>query len=199
VDDHHFLAEPVHTAAAQAMYDEDLEDPGFVMNVSRLWAHQPETVNALFALMSTSLANQGLTFRQRGILVTSCASELGDSYCSLAWGAKLAGASDDETAAASLRGDWDQLGEQERALARWARLVARDPNGTTMGDVDELRRAGFTDGQVFAITVFVALRLAFSTVNDALGARPDAELRATTPQAVFDAVSYGRPISEQPG
>ena len=35
-----------------------------------------------------------------------------------------------------------------------------------------LRDAGFDDAQIFAITVFVAARLAFSTVNDALGARP---------------------------
>lgn len=35
-------------------------------------------------------------------------------------------------------------------------------------------QAPFDDGQVFAITTFVALRLAFSTANDALGAQPDA-------------------------
>jgi hypothetical protein len=60
--------------------------------------------------------------------------------------------------------------------------------------VQALRNAGFTDAQTFTITVFVALRLAFSTVNDALGVRPDAALRATTPRAVLDAVTFGRPI-----
>jgi hypothetical protein len=38
--------------------------------------------------------------------------------------------------------------------------------------------------------------LAFSTVNDALGARPDWELAAAAPAAVRDAVGYGRTVSE---
>jgi hypothetical protein len=46
--------------------------------------------------------------------------------------------------------------------------------------------------------VFVALRLAFSTINDALGVLPDAALRTTAPEAVRDAVSYGRPITREP-
>ena len=68
----------------------------------------------------------------------------------------------------------------------------RDPNGTTRADVQELRAAGLDDEQVFAVTAFVALRLAFSTVNDALGASPDAELAASVPDAVRSAVGYGR-------
>ena len=89
-----FLNEPPLSAQAQALYDEDLTEDGFVWNVSRLWAHQPDTVQQLFALMSGAFRPSGLTFRQRGILVTAAASALGDSYCSLAWGGKLSKASD---------------------------------------------------------------------------------------------------------
>jgi hypothetical protein len=45
---------------------------------------------------------------------------------------------------------------------------------------------------VQAITTFVALRLAFSTVNDALGAVPDDELRASVDPQVNDVVTWGR-------
>ncbi len=79
-------------------------------------------------------------------------------------------------------------------MAVWARKVARDPNGTSAADVQELRDAAFSDDQIFAITVFVALRIAFSTVNDALGICPDAALRSTAPQEVLEAVTFGRPI-----
>ena len=61
-------------------------------------------------------------------------------------------------------------------LAQWARSVATDPNAIEARDVQRLRDAGFDEAQIFAITTFVALRLAFSTVNDALGARPDSQL-----------------------
>jgi hypothetical protein len=60
-------------------------------------------------------------------------------------------------------------------------------------NVDELRTADLSDTQIFAMTAYVAGRLAFSTVNDALGALPDAELTASVPLEVRDAVPYERP------
>jgi alkylhydroperoxidase family enzyme len=186
------VAEP--TAEGQRLIDEDVAELGYAMNVSRLWAYQPATMTGLFDLLRQANSVDGLSLRQRLILVAACASAFGDSYCSLAWGAKLAKASDVSTAAAVLRGDDDGLSVSERVMAGWARQVARDPNATSAPDVQALRDAGFTDAETFTITVFVALRLAFSTVNDALGLRPDAALGSATPRAVLDAVTFGRPI-----
>jgi uncharacterized peroxidase-related enzyme len=190
-----FLQEPAESPQARALYDEDLADSGYVWNVSRLWAHQPDTLRSLFDLMSRSFKPSSLTFRQRGILVAAAASALGDSYCSLAWGGKLGKASDATLAAGVLTGSDAGLTDQEKTLAAWARKVARDPNATTQADIQVLRDSGFDDGQIFAITTFVALRLAFSTVNDALGAQPDAQLALSLPQEVREAVTYGRPVT----
>jgi alkylhydroperoxidase family enzyme len=133
--------------------------------VSRLWAHQPDTLKRLFELMSEAFTPSGLTFGQRGILVTAAASALGDSYCSLAWGGKLGTASDAAVAAAVLNGSDTRLMDLQKALAAWARKVARDPNATTPADIQALRDSGLDDGQIFAITAFVGLRLAFSTIR----------------------------------
>jgi uncharacterized peroxidase-related enzyme len=187
-----FLAEPEMTPAVQGMFDEDIAEMGFVMNSSRLWAHQPATCEHLFDLMSEAFKASGLSFRHRGLLVTATASTLGDSYCSLAWGYKLANVDSGAAAAAVLRGDDADLTATEQAMVGWARKVVRDPNGTTSADIQHLRDAGFSDSQIFAITSFVALRLAFSTINDALGARPDTELLALAPTDVVNAVTYGR-------
>ncbi len=187
-----FLDLPSVTPEAQALFDEDIAEDGYVMNVSRLWAYNPGLVTGLFDLMRDSVCGHELSFRQRGILVAACASALGDSYCSVAWGSKLAAVSDPDVAAGVIRGGDEGLTDEERALASWARKVARNPNGTTQDDVASLRSAGFDDEQIFAITVFVALRLAFSTVNDALGVGPDITLCATAPEAVSGAVRYGR-------
>jgi hypothetical protein len=48
------------------------------------------------------------------------------------------------------------------------------------------------------MTVFVALRLAFSAVNDALGATPDAQLRRDSPAQVAAAADFGRPADTVP-
>ncbi len=162
-------------------------------------AHQPDTLKQLFGLMSEAFTPSGLTFRQRGILVTAAASALGDSYCSLAWGGKLGKACDAAIAAAVLNGSDAGLSDQEKAMAARARKVARDPNGTAPSDIQALRDSGLDDGQIFAITAFVALRLAFSTVNDSLGAQPDAQLAQSLPAEVREAVTYGRPVGQGPG
>jgi uncharacterized peroxidase-related enzyme len=190
-----FLDEPPVSPGAQALFDEDLRDDGYVWNVTRLWAHQPDTRQGLFDLMSQAFKRSGLSFRQRGILVTAAASTLGDSYCSLAWGGKLGQAAESALAAGVLDGSDGGLTEAEQALAAWARKVVRDPNATTPADIEALHAVGLDDGQIFAVTAFVALRLAFSTVNDALGAQPDAQLAQSLPPEVRAAVNYGRPVA----
>jgi uncharacterized peroxidase-related enzyme len=194
----HFLHRAQESEATRAIFDEDLSEMGFVMNASRLWAQRPEAMTGLFELMHLVTSPRPFTTRERGVLVTACASAFGDSYCSLAWGTRLAGLAGPEVAAGVLRGKDDGLTAPERAMAAWARRVASDPGGTSAADVAELRQAGFSDSDIFAMTAFVALRVAFSTVNDALGACPDAEYRSQAPAAVLNAVTYGRPIDAGP-
>jgi uncharacterized peroxidase-related enzyme len=190
-----FLPRADVSEAARAVFEEDVDDVGFVMNVSRLWAYQPEALTGLFDVMTGVTSARPFTVRERGILVTACASVRGDSYCSLAWGTKLAAEAGAPVAAGILRGEDAGLSEAERAMAAWARRVACDPNGTSESDVAGLREAGFSDADIFAMTVYIACRMAFSAVNDALGARPDAQLASLAPAAVLDAVTYGRPIA----
>lgn len=189
-----FVPDPVDSADVRRLYEDDLEQVGFVMAASRVWAHQPELHDGLFTLLASAARACGLTFRQRGVLITACASTLGDSYCSLAWGTKLAGVAGAELAASVLEGTDVGLDDAERVLAAWARVVVADPNGTTTGQVQALREVGYSDAQVVALTVFVALRAAFSSVNDALGASPDAEWGGRAPAEVLDAVTYGRDL-----
>jgi alkylhydroperoxidase family enzyme len=191
-----FLNEPGDSPEVQALFADDLAEDGYVWNGSRLAAHQPGTMEDLLELASRAFRPSGLRFRQRGILVTAAVSALGDSYCSLAWGGKLGKAAGADLAAGVLTGSDTGLTGQEQAMAGWARKVAKDPNATTPADVQALRDAGLDDGQIFAITAFVALRLALATINDALGAQPDAQLAQSLPPQVREAVTYGRPVAQ---
>ena len=190
-----FLDDAPPSTGAQRLFDDDVQGLGYVMNTSKVWAHDPAALERLSEFLGHVVEAGALTFRQRAILVTACASALGDSYCSLAWGKKLAGDAGVGVAEGVLRGDDAELADSERALARWARQLARDPNSTTAADVQSLRDAGFNDGQIFAVSVFVALRIGFSIVNDALGARPDWQLGEDVPAGVRNAVTFGRPIA----
>lgn len=188
----HFLAVAPASAEAEQLRQSDLDELGYVMNASRLWGHMPATLDGLFDLLGQCVKLGRLDVRTRGILVAATASTLGDSYCSLAWGGKLTKVADAELAAGVLVGDDSALAPPEQVLAAWARAIARDPNSTTAADVQALRDAGFDEAQIMAVTVFIAMRIAFSTVNDALGAIPDPELVAGLPAAITHAVTWGR-------
>jgi alkylhydroperoxidase family enzyme len=187
-----FLAPPAVTPPVERWFDDDRAEFGFAMSVSRLWGYRPPVNDGLFALLG-ELSTE-LSMREKDVLVVACASARGDSLCSLAWGRRLSLDADPQTAAGDNRGDDSRLDPAEQALASWARKLVRDPNGVTAADVDRLRAAGYDDAAIFAITTFVALRLAFSTVNDALGVCPDPEFRSVVPPEVIEAIDYGRPM-----
>ena len=184
---------PAATPNVQRSCDADAGQVGLVMNVSRLRARQPSMQTSLSGLLTAATRMASLSLRQRGILVAARASTLGGACCSLAWGKKLADQAGADAAAGVLRGEDDRLEPAERVLARWARQITRDPSATRAGDVQALREAGCEDGQIFAITVFAAIRVAFCPVSDALGARPGQALAGAAPAAVRNAVTFGRP------
>jgi uncharacterized peroxidase-related enzyme len=166
---------------------------GFLMNLTHVWAWRPEVFEGFAALRSQLTGNSTLTKRELAVIVSATASALGDSYCSLAWGTMLAKQSQPNVAAAVLRGNDDpELAPRDRALAAWARKVAKDPVGATAADVQALRDAGFAEREIVEATMLVAFRIAFSTVNNALGAHPDPELASSAPAEVARAVSFGR-------
>ena len=185
--------EPPTTPEAAAYLEAERASTGYVMNLERAWAWRPDVAEGLAALRQQLTRGSTLTPRELAVLVCASARELGDSYCSIAWGSRLAKLTDPAIAADVLRGiEPAQLSTREKALRRWAGQLVRQPNDTQAAHIGALRSAGLSEREIFDATVFVALRLAFSTVNDALGAEPDVELVAAAPPEVRAAVDYGR-------
>lgn len=183
-----FLTEPAITSDVERIYDADLADDGYVNNLTRMWAHQPAIHDLFWGLMNGIAQHGELDLRTRGVLVCATARALRDRYCALAWGRKLAANAGEEVAVAVLEGRGDDLSDRERALARWAGRVVSNAWATTPADVEDLRAAGLADAEITAATVYIAGRIAFSTVNAALGAHPDPELTAGAPTRVRLAV-----------
>jgi uncharacterized peroxidase-related enzyme len=194
-----YLGEPPENEATRSAYERDRAEDGYVWNVTRLWSWRNDFEDAFVALRSSLLEGSVLTDRETAVLNTAAASARRDSYCSLAWGPRLAALPDDETAAATLAGrEAPALTERESALANWARQVVAAPGETNEADVERLRNVGLDDQTIFEATAFIALRLAFSTINGALGAAPDRQLAHAAPRPIRAAVDYGRPPSAEP-
>lgn len=189
-----FIESPPLDAAVSALYAREQAQQGFVMNLTRAWAWQPKVADAFSRLRALLIARTSLSPRERAVLVCATAAALGDSYCSLAWGTNLASLATPAAAASVLKqqGASVELTQRELRLATWAAKVVRSPNETSTSDIDGLRHAGFTEREIFDATALVAFRLAFSTVNDALGVRPDRVVVERAPEVVRNAVTFGR-------
>jgi uncharacterized peroxidase-related enzyme len=194
-----FLGDAPPGAAVEAALDKDRRADGFVNNFTRLWCWRPDLHVAFTELRARVADGSSLTDRDRAVIVTATVAERNDSYCSLAWGARLAALSDDATAAKVIAAEpAPALSAREAALADWSRRLVQDPNSTTQSDVERLREVGLTDKEIFEATALVAFRLAFSTINDALGAAPDKQLADEAPVPVRAAVTYGRAPASAP-
>jgi uncharacterized peroxidase-related enzyme len=187
-----WLEEPPQTEGRDRLYEADRADNGYVDNLTRLWAWRPDVTETFASTRAKLQESWSLADSDRAVLVVATARARGDSYCSLAWGARLAEVAGESVATGVLTDDVEVLDERQQLLATWAEAVVRDPNAITEDDVARLRDAGLNDRTIFEATTFVAFRLAFSTVNDALGAQPDAQLAARVPASVRDAVDFGR-------
>jgi uncharacterized peroxidase-related enzyme len=194
-----FVTPPEETDDVGQMYRSSAQAQGFLMNLTKPWAWRPEVFTEFAALRAKLMGESALSKRDWAVLVSATAAALGDSYCALAWGKTLAQLAGPSVASTVLKArDQGTLTARDRALAGWATKVAKSPNETGAADVDELRKVGLREREIVEVTIFVAFRLAFSTVNDALGVNPDWQLAATAPKEVVDAVTYGRPVAAKP-
>ncbi|WP_328529774.1 hypothetical protein OG984_00780 [Nocardioides sp. NBC_00368] len=187
-----FLEEPAPSAGQERLYAEDLADDGYVWDLTRVWAHQPEMKEQLQRLFDAAADAAGLTPRDKAVIVLAQAAAVGDSYCAVAWGKRLTDWADPKIAIAALTADDEPFSEREQALSSWARTVARSPGTSAPQDIQRLRDSGFKEPQIVALTIYAGLRTAFSSINSALGARPDAALADALDPDVRTAITWGR-------
>lgn len=188
-----FISQAPMTDDVRRIHADGVASQGFLMNLTHVWAWRPDVYEGFAQLRNQLTSNSTLSKRELAVIVSATASALGDSYCALAWGTTLAKQSQPEVAAAVIRNTEDEaMTARDRALAAWARTVAKNPVGAQAADVQALRDAGFSEREIVEATLFAAFRIAFSTVNNALGAHPDPELVRNAPPEVADAVTFGR-------
>lgn len=180
------LGEATVTPASAPMANADLEELGFITNGTKLWMHDPEAFDVLFNTIGAAARGARLSIAERGIATIIATHLIGDTYCPLAWGEKLARETTPALAASVLNGSDSQLNEREAAIAAWARAVAGGITPTAE-HVDRLRDAGFSSDAILRLTLFIGLRMAFSHVNGALGARPEDAYLAYVDPVVRDA------------
>jgi len=177
------------------MYQAQQGNGNFVPNYARVFSHRPALMSAWAALVKE--IRRPVDRRRYELVSLAAAQEIKSSYCSLAFGSKLLKHSYSKEQLQDLLAnvDTETLDAKDKAMIRFARKVARDSSSISYEDVEELRKLGFSDEELFDIVVAAAARCFFAKIPDALGVRPDSEYQ-NLDDSLKQLLVVGRPISE---
>ena len=186
----------IETPSDSELYEADLEQQGYVANMTRLFAHRPELWAAWRQLVGALRGS--MDWRRYELVTLAAARELRSSYCMLAHGKVLVQEFYDPDQVRAIADGHGPLDEVDRAVMELAAKVARDATSVTAGDVERLRALGLSDPEILDVVAAASARCFFSKTLDALGAEPDAAYRELDPGLV-DALVVGRPIESPAG
>jgi uncharacterized peroxidase-related enzyme len=181
------------TGEAFAMYDRQQKHYGYVPNYATVFSHRPAVMRRWAELLAE--IKRPMDIRRFELATFAAAVTLRSTLCTLAHGKALLKFYSADEVMAMARGETPaSLSMADAALMRFACAVAHDASAVTGDDVTELKRHGFTDGEVFDIAATAAGRAFFTKVIESLGVAADSPLREMD-RALRDALTVGRPIT----
>lgn len=153
--------QPVNGEAANAETSKILstitKTMGRVPNIIATMAQSPAVANAYLGF-SQALGGGSLSARLREQIALAVGEENACSYCVSAHTALGKGAGLDEEAIIAAR-QGTASDSQERQALEFAQKLVRDRGNVTDSDINQLRDAGFNEGEVSEIVANVALNL----------------------------------------
>lgn len=176
----------------RAMYARQEAHWGFVPNYAKVFCHRPE-IMALWAQLQVGIKRH-MTKRRFELITFVSATALRSTLCSLAHGRALMEFIPEEDVLAIARGEApSSISAAEAAMVAFARKVARDASSVDASDVAELKRHGFTDGEVFDISAAAAARAFWTKLVESLGVEAEPPFRAMS-STFRNALAVGRPL-----
>jgi len=164
-------------AKAKTLFEAVQQKLGKVPNFMKTMAHAPATL-ADYLNFSGALAEGNLSAPLRERIALATAQTNGCDYCAAAHQAigKMVGLSADEIA---LGFEGDSSDPNAKAALAFARQVLDQRGEVTDADIQTVKAAGFSDGDVLEIVANVALNIFSNYVNNV--AEPDVDFpRAQT-------------------
>ena len=164
----------------------------YLPNYARVFCHRP-TLMAQIATLMDALRGH-MDPRLWNLVNLAAARASNSSYCSLVFAHKLINRGmSQEQLLQILQGDFATvITEAELQAMHYAAKVALDASSVCREDIEALLRCGFSDAEVFDITVAAAWRCFFARVPDALGAQADQPLTELD-EALVAQLIVGRP------
>jgi uncharacterized peroxidase-related enzyme len=175
------------------MYERQQSAWGFVPNYAKAFSHRPEVMARWGKLLAE--IRRPMSPRRFELVTFAAAVEIRNTACSLAHGKALTAFFSEEEICAMAQGEYSSsVTEAEQAMMQFARQVAKDASRVTSGDVDLLKKHGYTDAEVFDIAATAAGRAFFTKILDALGVEGDSSFMKLD-RSFREPLTVGRPIA----
>jgi uncharacterized peroxidase-related enzyme len=136
------------------------EKTGFVPNVYLALAHRPDEWRAFFAYHDALMEREsGLTAAEKELIVVATSAANDCLYCVVAHGALARIRARNPLIADQVAVDWRKadLPERQRAMLGFAVRLAERPAEVTEADLEELRRHGYSEDDIWDIGAITAL------------------------------------------
>lgn len=136
------------------------EKSGFVPNVFLALAHRPDEWRAFFAYQDALMEKEGgLSAADKELIVVATSAANDCLYCVVAHGAIARIRARNPLIADQVAVDWRKadLTDRQKAMLGFAVKLAVQPADVTEHDLDELRKRGFSDDDIWGIGSITAL------------------------------------------
>ena len=154
------------------IYDDDLQDLGYVPSHTRVMATNPEAVKA-FENLIRAIAGP-MNKRRYELITLAAAGAIGSQACRIAHSRKSLKYMDEPEIVRVLEDYHDAgLTEAEVAMMEFAEKLSRDSASMTDADSQRLRDLGFDDREIVDVTLAAAARNYYSRALHALAVDVD--------------------------
>ena len=175
------LAPAELTPAMATYFDKCREKLGFVPNVLTAYAHDMAKLEAFAAFYNDlMLAPSGLSKLEREMIAVAVSSENRCFYCLTAHGAAVRQLSGDPKLGELMVMNWRaaELAPRHRAMLAFAVKLTAEPWLVEEEDREGLRRAGFSDRDIWDISAVASFFNMSNRMASAVDMRPNAEYHA---------------------
>jgi len=174
------------------MYARQQSTYGYVPNYAKVFGHRPEVMVRWGRLLAE--IRRPMDDRLFELATFSAALELKNTACSLAHGQQLARFISEDGVQALAAGEvGNAITEAEATVVAFASKAAKDASTIEQQDVDDLKKQGYSDAEIFDIATTVAGRSFLTKILDALGVEMDVTAMGMN-EPFRDALTVGRPI-----
>ncbi len=160
----------------QAYFDKCLEKIGFVPNVLAAYAHDDAKLRVFAEFYNDlMLAPSGLSKLEREMIAVAVSSENRCFYCVVAHGAAVRQLSGDPVLGELMATNWRaaDLSLRHRAMLGFAAKMTREPHLIEEEDREALRRAGFSDRDIWDVAAVAAFFNMSNRMASAVDMRPN--------------------------